>query len=86
MALVKPENARAVGDIVIQNAMSGRIQARVDENELIRLLEQVSQHLDKHVTVEFVRRRVLDEDDDSEDEHKEAKQRDDDDDDDDDDE
>lgn len=83
VALVKPENARAVGDIVIQNAMSGRIQARVDENELIRLLEQVSQHLDKHVTVEFVRRRVLDEDDDSEDEHKEAKQRDDDDDDDD---
>ena len=55
MALVKPEKARAVGDMIIQNAMSGRLAQRVDEAELIRI---------RPVTVKFVRRRDLDSDDD----------------------
>lgn len=65
MALVKPEKARAVGDMIIQNAMSGRLAQRVDEAELIRILEQVSAQFDRPVTVKFVRRRDLDSDDDS---------------------
>ena len=64
VALVKPEKARAVGDMIIQNAMSGRLAQRVDEAELIRILEQVSAQFDRPVTVKFVRRRDLDSDDD----------------------
>ena len=84
VALVKPEKARAVGDMIIQNAMSGRLAQRVDEDELIRILEQVSAQFDKPVTVKFVRRRDLDSDEeDSSDD--DARRGDDDDDDDDDD-
>ena len=64
VALVKPEKARAVEDMIIQNAMSGRLQAQVTEGELIRILEQVSQQFDRQVTVKFVRRRAFDEDED----------------------
>lgn len=67
VALVKPEKARAVGDMIIQNAMSGRLANRVDEDELIRILEQVSAQFDKPVTVKFVRRRDLDSDEDNSD-------------------
>ena len=92
VALVKPEKARAVGDMIIQSAMSGRIGGRVDESELIRILEQVSAQFDKQVTVKYVRRRDFDDDDDDiddEDDFKASHKRggdDDDDDDDDDDE
>lgn len=86
VALVKPEKARAVGDMIIQNAMSGRLAQRIDEGELIRILEQVSAQFDKPVTVKFVRRRDLDsDDDDSDDDDGDAARRDGDDDDDDDD-
>lgn len=86
VALVKPEKARAVGDMIIQNAMSGRLAQRIDEGELIRILEQVSAQFDKPVTVKFVRRRDLDsDDDDSDGDDGDAARRDDDDDDDDDD-
>ena len=86
MALVKPEKARAVGDMIIQSAMTGRIGSRVDESELIRILEQVSAQFDKQVTVKFVRRRDIDDDDDDDDDDEDFhRKRDDDDDDDDDD-
>ena len=85
VALVKPEKARAVGDMIIQSAMTGRIGGRVDEDELIRILEQVSAQFDKQVTVKFVRRRDFDDDDDDDDDFQASRKRDDDDDDDDDD-
>ena len=87
VALVKPEKARAVGDMIIQSAMTGRLGGRVDESELIRILEQVSAQFDKQVTVKFVRRRDIDDDDEDDDDdtafHSSSKRDDDDDDDDD---
>ncbi len=42
IALVKPEKARAVEDMIIRAAQSGQLGGQVDEPKLIQLLEQIS--------------------------------------------
>ncbi|KAH3742544.1 programmed cell death protein 5 [Pelomyxa schiedti] len=43
IALVKPEKARAVEDMIIRSATSGQLRTKVDEARLIGLLEQISE-------------------------------------------
>ena len=43
VALVKPENARAVEDMLIRAGQSGQLTQRVDEPKLIQLLEQLNE-------------------------------------------
>jgi len=42
VAIVKPDRARAVEDLLIQTAMRGQIRETIDEERLKGLLEQVS--------------------------------------------
>lgn len=42
VALVKPEKARGVEDMIIRAAQSGQLGGKVDEQKLISLLEQIS--------------------------------------------
>jgi programmed cell death protein 5 len=42
VALVKPDNARAVEEHVIKLARAGKLQAQVDESSLIKMLEDIA--------------------------------------------
>ena len=50
IALVKPERAREVEDLIIQAAQSGQIQERVDEDKLKQLLSKLSENEQKTKT------------------------------------
>ncbi|KAL5467620.1 hypothetical protein EMCRGX_G031879 [Ephydatia muelleri] len=63
IALVKPEKARAVENMLIQMAQSGQLQGKVGEAQLIALLEKISQSTQK-TTVKFERRKVDSDDED----------------------
>lgn len=43
IALVKPQKASAISDILLQMARSGQVRQRVSEEQLIMLLDQVDQ-------------------------------------------
>lgn len=43
IALVKPQKAAAISDILLQMARSGQVRQRVSEDQLIMLLDQVDQ-------------------------------------------
>ena len=62
LALVKPEKAKQIEEIIIQNASSGRIVTKLDENQLIGYIEQVNQISQQNNTVTF-KRKVCDSDD-----------------------
>jgi len=62
IALVKPENARGVEDLIIRAAQSGQLGEKIDEAKLISLLEQLDQNK-KKTTVTIVRRGRNDDDD-----------------------
>ncbi|XP_070556823.1 programmed cell death protein 5-like [Ptychodera flava] len=64
IALVKPEKAQMVEGILLQMAQTGQIQSKLGEEELIGLLERVSQQTQKKTTVKFDRRRIDSDDDD----------------------
>ncbi|KAL2629849.1 hypothetical protein R1flu_014535 [Riccia fluitans] len=65
IALVKPEKARGVEDLILRSAQYGQITEKVSEDRLISLLEQINEQSQKKTTtVTFQRRRsVLDDDD-----------------------
>ncbi|GAB5030647.1 programmed cell death protein 5 [Nannochloropsis oceanica] len=68
IAIVRKEKARAVEDMLLQAATSGRLGGKVTEEQLIQMLEQVSSQVEKKATkVTIQRRRYLDEDDDDND-------------------
>ena len=56
IALVKPEKARGVEDIIIHAAKRGQIQEKVSEDRLIELLEQVNERTQQKAKVTFQRR------------------------------
>ncbi|CAF2643868.1 unnamed protein product [Rotaria sp. Silwood2] len=59
IALAKPEKGRMVEDILIQNARRGAFGSKkVNEEQLIGLLEQVSKATEKTTKVNFDRRRA----------------------------
>ncbi|EEF42709.1 DNA-binding protein DDB_G0278111 [Ricinus communis] len=64
IALVKPEKARGVEDVVLRAAQMGQIVEKVSEEKLISLLEQINNQATKQTKVTIQRRRsVLDDDD-----------------------
>ncbi|CAI0424493.1 unnamed protein product [Linum tenue] len=64
IALVKPEKARGVEDVILRAAQMGQIVEKVSEERLISLLEQINTQTSKQTKVTIQRRRsVLDDDD-----------------------
>jgi programmed cell death protein 5 len=63
IALVKPEKARGVEDVVIRAATTGQIGEKVSEEKLISLLEQINTQTAKQTKVTIQRRRSVLEDD-----------------------
>lgn len=64
IALVKPEKARGVEDVVLRAAQMGQIVEKVSEEKLISLLEQINTQTTKQTKVTIQRRRSVLEDDD----------------------
>ncbi|XP_020554093.1 DNA-binding protein DDB_G0278111 isoform X3 [Sesamum indicum] len=63
IALVKPEKARGVEDVMIRAAQMGQIVDQVSEERLISLLEQINTQTTKETKVTIKRRQsVLDDD------------------------
>ncbi|KAL0305536.1 UNVERIFIED_CONTAM: DNA-binding protein DDB [Sesamum calycinum] len=63
IALVKPEKARGVEDVIIRAAQMGQIVDQVSEERLISLLEQINTQTTKETKVTIKRRQsVLDDD------------------------
>ncbi|OWM73044.1 hypothetical protein CDL15_Pgr001158 [Punica granatum] len=64
IALVKPEKARSVEDVILRAAQMGQIVEKVTEERLISLLEQINTQTTKQTKVTIQRRRNVLEDDD----------------------
>ncbi|XP_023518943.1 DNA-binding protein DDB_G0278111-like [Cucurbita pepo subsp. pepo] len=64
IALVKPEKARGVEDVILRAAQMGQIVEKVSEEKLITLLEQINNQTTKQTKVTIQRRRSILEDDD----------------------
>lgn len=56
LALVKPEQAKQVEDMIIQKASSGQITTRLDEKGLIYFLEQLSDVQQQSGSITFKRK------------------------------
>ncbi|XP_018510333.1 DNA-binding protein DDB_G0278111 isoform X1 [Brassica rapa] len=57
IALVKPEKARGVEDVILRAAQMGQIVEKVSEERLITLLEQINSQTSKQTKVTIQRRR-----------------------------
>jgi len=64
LGAAKPDRARMVEDIIIQNTRMGAIRGKVDEESLKGLLEKVNDQKKREPKVSYERRRVFDYDDD----------------------
>ncbi|CAN4082091.1 unnamed protein product [Withania somnifera] len=64
IALVKPDKARGVEDVILRGAQYGQITEKVSEQKLIDLLEQINTQTTKQTKVTIQRRRNVLEDDD----------------------
>ncbi|XP_072169382.1 programmed cell death protein 5-like [Diadema setosum] len=64
IALVKPEKAKMVEDMLIRMARTGQIPGKIGEEQLKSFLEQVSEKTSRSTKVKFDRRRVDSDDDD----------------------
>lgn len=62
IALVKPEKAKGVEDIILRAAQMGQIVEKVSEQKLIELLEQINTQTSKQTKVTIQRRRFEDDD------------------------
>lgn len=63
IALVKPDKAKGVEDVILRGAQYGQITEKVSEERLIQLLEQINEQTQKNTKVVIQRRRnVLDDD------------------------
>ena len=63
IALVKPEKARAIEDMIIGAARKGALKEKVSEDSLIGLLEQVNEQTQATSKISFQRRNMWDDDD-----------------------
>ncbi|CAN6573588.1 unnamed protein product [Malus baccata var. baccata] len=59
IALVKPEKARGVEDVILRAAQMGQIVEKVSEERLISLLEQINNQTNKQTKVTIPRRRSV---------------------------
>ncbi|ONK79194.1 uncharacterized protein A4U43_C01F3880 [Asparagus officinalis] len=64
IALVKPDKARGVEDVILRAAQMGQIAEKVSEEKLISILEQINTQTTKQTKVTIQRRRSVLEDDD----------------------
>ena len=62
IALVKPEKARAIEDMIISASRRGGIGEKISEERLIDLLEQVNERTAAKTKVTIQRRRAFDDD------------------------
>ena len=63
IAVVKPEKAEKLQQLLIQNAQRGKVQGKVTESQMIDLLEQVSEaEVKPATTISFSRKRFDDDD------------------------
>eukprot|EP00271_Cylindrocystis_brebissonii_P011842 TRINITY_DN2980_c0_g1_i2.p2 TRINITY_DN2980_c0_g1~~TRINITY_DN2980_c0_g1_i2.p2 ORF type:complete len:140 (+),score=49.19 TRINITY_DN2980_c0_g1_i2:272-691(+) len=63
IALVKPDKARGVEDLILRGVQYGQIREKVSEEKLITLLEQINEQTKRTTKVTIQRRRsVLDDD------------------------
>lgn len=68
VALVKPEKAQGIENMLLGAARRGAIKDKVNEEGLIALLQQVSEQTEKKTKVSILRRRsALDDSDDDDD-------------------
>lgn len=63
IALVKPDKARRVEDIIINAAKRGSLSGKVTEEALIGLLEQINEQTASKTKVTIQRRRMFDDED-----------------------
>eukprot|EP00899_Mesostigma_viride_P002289 jgi/Mesvir1/12060/Mv00346-RA.1 len=64
IALVKPDKARGIEDMIIRAAQAGRIGERISEDRLIGMLEQLNETQGRGPKVTMVRRKSAFDDDD----------------------
>ncbi|CAA9987363.1 apoptosis-related protein, putative [Plasmodium knowlesi strain H] len=65
IAIVKEEKARRIEDIIIRNSQMGMLQRKIDDEQLIKIIEQVSEQIyKKEPVIEIRRRKQFDDDDD----------------------
>ncbi|SCQ16082.1 apoptosis-related protein, putative [Plasmodium ovale] len=65
IAIVKEENAMRIEDIIIRNSQMGLLTKKIDEEQLIKIIEQVSERIHKkEPVIEIRRRKQFDDDDD----------------------
>ncbi|KAI0522846.1 hypothetical protein KFK09_005231 [Dendrobium nobile] len=64
IALVKPDKARGVEDVILRAAQTGQITEKVSEERLISILEQINTQTTKQTKITIQRRRSVLEDDD----------------------
>lgn len=64
IAVARPERARLVENIIIQNTRTGGIRGKVDEDSLKGLLDKVNSQTKRETKVSYERRRVFDDDSD----------------------
>lgn len=62
IALVKPDKAKGVENMVLQMAQKGQLNEKISESRLISLLEQVNEQSSTKTKVTIQRRRALDDD------------------------
>ena len=61
--MVKPEKARAVEDLIIKMMQTGQLRAKIEEAQLIQLLENINQQSTETKKIVYSRRRDSDDDD-----------------------
>jgi len=65
IAIAKPEKAKMVENMLMNMMRVGQVHGKLGEEDLISLLEKVSEHTKKKTTIKFDRKRnVMDDDDD----------------------
>lgn len=64
LALVKPENAKRLEDILIQNISAGKVSTKLDETTIIAYIEQLNEMTNKKDVKITIKRKVCEDDDD----------------------
>jgi programmed cell death protein 5 len=54
ISIVKPEKARAVEDLILRMAQSGQLGAKISEQRLIGLLEQLNEQTKAETTIKVI--------------------------------
>jgi len=67
IALVKPDKARALEDMLIGAAQQGKLGGKVTKEQFVQMLEGVSDKMEKKTKVTIQRRKGFDESDDDND-------------------